>query len=338
MQTIHVELKERSYQIKLARGIISHLKDFMDVNQRIFLITDQGVPTSLVNQVANQFNACVVYPVIQGEGAKSFEVYESCLRSMIKHQFGRHDAVVALGGGVVGDLSGFVAASYMRGIDFIQIPTTTLSQIDSSIGGKVAINVDGVKNCVGAFWQPKLVLIDPDSLHTLTKRHFNNGLVEALKAGCLADEALVSLFEEGEIDENLEEILYRSLMFKKSIVEQDETETGIRRLLNFGHTLGHGIESYYHLSDVYHGEAVALGMMMVIEQPVIKERLKKIYEKLQLKTEIAFDSDKVYEYIRSDKKGKKEGVSMIKLLDWQKPIIEDVPWESVKAMLKGVGQ
>lgn len=334
MKKIRVDLKERSYEILLERGILKKIKAYLDIDRKYFLISDEGVPQSLVDLVSKQLPKCVVHVVRQGEEAKSFDVYEQCLRKMVHAKFTRKDCVLALGGGVVGDLSGFVAATYMRGIDFIQIPTTTLSQIDSSIGGKVAINVDGVKNCVGAFWQPKLVLIDPESLNTLTPRHFNNGLVEALKAGCLADESLLRLFEQENIKENLEEILYRALMFKKKIVEEDETEQGIRKILNFGHTLGHGIESYYHLSEVYHGEAVALGMMLVIEDESIKQRLAKIYQRLNLKMAIEYDVDEVYEFILNDKKGNKETVSMILLPRLQQPEIKEVPWTQVRNLLK----
>lgn len=334
MKSIKMNLGEHSYEIILERGCVHCLHQWLDTEKKTFLVSDSGVPNQLIDRVKRQFKDVIVFIIKQGEESKSFEVYESALRKMLQCGFTRKDQVVALGGGVVGDLSGFVAASYMRGIDFIQIPTTTLSQIDSSIGGKVAINVDGAKNCVGAFWQPKKVLIDPDTLSTLSQRHFNNGLVEALKAGCLADERLIQLFENGKIEENLEEILYRSLMVKKNIVEQDEKETGLRKILNFGHTLGHGIESYYQLCEVYHGEAVALGMMMVIENEVIRNRLKKIYQKLNLKSEIEFDVEEVYEYMKKDKKGNKDTVSMILLPQFQQPIIVEKTWEEAKAMLR----
>ena len=195
-----VDLKERSYPIILERGCTNHLCEHIDVKRKSFVISDDGVPEVWKQRIMEQLEDAVLMVVKQGEAAKSFEVYEQCLREMLKHNFHRKDQVIALGGGVVGDLSGFVAASYMRGIDFIQIPTTTLSQIDSSIGGKVAINVDHVKNCVGAFWQPKIVLIDPDTLNTLPKRHVSNGLIEALNAGCIQDAELFRIFEEEDIE------------------------------------------------------------------------------------------------------------------------------------------
>ena len=144
---------------------------------------------------------------------------------------------------MVGDLAGFAASAYMRGIDFYNIPTTLLSQIDSSIGGKTAINFGGVKNIVGAFYQPKKVLIDPDLLKTLPPRQISNGLAEAIKVGLTSDEKLFDIFENGEIGSRLDEIIVRALTVKKNVVEQDEKEAGLRRILNFGHTVGHGIES-----------------------------------------------------------------------------------------------
>ncbi len=334
MKTICVNLQERSYPIFLERGLLNRLDEVLDLQARTFLITDSGVPAQWVNKVSSQLPNCLVHVVEQGEQAKSFAVYEECIRTMLHHQFSRQDRIIALGGGVVGDLAGFVAASYMRGIDFIQIPTTTLSQIDSSIGGKVAINVDTIKNCVGAFWQPKQVVIDPDTLTTLSHRHFCNGLVEAVKAGFLGDERLVELFETGMIEEHLEEILVRALEFKKSIVEQDEKENGLRRILNFGHTFGHGIESAYHLSQIYHGEAVALGMMMVLDSGVLRERLRQILQQLKVLRGQNWNPKIVYEFMLNDKKGRQEGVSLILLEAMQKPVIQEVSWKTIRAMLE----
>ncbi|MEG0692382.1 MAG: 3-dehydroquinate synthase family protein, partial [Oscillospiraceae bacterium] len=224
----------------------------------------------------------------------------------------RKDLVVALGGGVMGDLAGFVAASYMRGIEFCNIPTTTLSQIDSSIGGKVAINLNGVKNIIGAFYQPSVVIIDHDTLTTLPKRHYNNGLVEAIKAGLIYDKGLYGLFcADDELD--IDEIIYRSLLVKKVVVEQDETEQNLRQILNFGHTIGHGIESVYGLGELLHGEAVAIGMLPMIEDETIKESLKKVYDRLSIKSEIDYDKEKVYDVMTRDKKSNGSSITIVKV-------------------------
>ena len=182
MKKLHVDLKERGYDIVLGHGILKRLAEEIDVGRRVLLVSDTKVPDRWIQLVRSQCPDCVVKIVESGEGAKSFAVWEELLLCMLAHHFVRTDLVIALGGGVVGDLAGFAAACYMRGIDFVNIPTTTLAQIDSSIGGKTAINAGGVKNNIGAFWQPRKVLIDLDVLSTLPRRHYINGLAEELKA------------------------------------------------------------------------------------------------------------------------------------------------------------
>jgi 3-dehydroquinate synthase len=186
----------------------------------------------------------------------------------------------------------------MRGIDFYNIPTTLLSQIDSSIGGKTAINFGGVKNIVGAFYQPKKVLIDPDLLKTLPQRQIANGLAEAVKMSLTSDKDLFELFETQDIEPNLEKIILRSLNIKKAVVEQDEKEAGLRKILNFGHTVGHGIES---ASDLYHGECVALGMLPMCAE-TLRPRLIQVLQKCNLYPVLQYDWDKIAEAAFHDKK------------------------------------
>ena len=328
-----VNLKDKSYPILIQRGLLNQVGQYLEGHRKVMIVTDEGVPEEYARRVLAQCGQGYVERVIQGEGAKSMEVYQQILRRMLKERFSRKDLIVALGGGVIGDLSGFVAATYMRGIEFINIPTTTLSQIDSSIGGKVAINLDGIKNCVGAFWQPKMVLIDPDVLATLPQRHINNGLVEALKAGLIRDESLFELFETDDPMEHIEKILYKSLMMKKKVVEIDEREIGVRRILNFGHTIGHGIESYYHLHDVYHGEAVALGMMKMIKDETIRDRLHPIYQRLNLKEDIDYDRQQVYDFITKDKKIDGGTLTIVLLRKIGEAYLKDIPTEKIKEYL-----
>ncbi len=313
MKVIEVHCTQKSYPIYLGKGILEKCHELVNLDRHVFLITDDGVPSEYLEVIKKQCKGVTVQILKQGEESKGFATYQSCLEKMVENNFTRKDCVVALGGGVVGDLAGFVASTYMRGIDFIQIPTTTLSQIDSSIGGKVAINVNGYKNCVGAFWQPTAVIVDYLVLNTLSKRHYYNGLVEALKAGCLDDPKIVALFEEEQIEDHVEEIIERSILFKKRIVEEDETEQGIRKILNFGHTFGHAIESIFELKGFYHGEAVALGMLWVIDNEEIVERLKRIYEKMNLKTDVKVDPELVMSYLLKDKKKNQKGISLIRI-------------------------
>ena len=299
---IKVDLGENGYDIVLERGALSRISELLRLDRRVLIVTDDGVPAEYAEAVAGASKFPVIVTVKQGEGSKSFLTLEMLCRTMLENNFTRTDCVVAVGGGVVGDLSGFAAASYMRGIDFYNIPTTVLSQVDSSIGGKVAINLDMVKNIVGAFYQPKKVVIDPEVLKTLPRRQISNGLAEAVKMGLTSDGRLFSIFEEGELDDDmLDEIIERSLCVKKSVVEQDEKESGLRKILNFGHTVGHGIESEEALSGLYHGECVGLGMLCMCSDEV-KERLISVLTKLGLPTKLDFDVEKVIKAICHDKK------------------------------------
>ena len=254
----------------------------------------------------------------QGEASKSLKVYGQVLQAMLEFNMTRKDLLVAVGGGVVGDLGGFCAASYMRGIDFVNCPTTTLSQIDSSIGGKTAIDLGETKNIVGAFWQPKVVLVDFDALATLPRRHFVNGLAEAIKAGLIADPELFALFECEHPEENIERIIYRSLRVKKSVVENDEHEQGQRACLNFGHTIGHGIEAVKGVrgrrtNGLFHGECVALGMLPMIEDKSLVRRTRAIYRTLGLPTRTGVDKNKVLSYMQHDKKSAGSTITVIKV-------------------------
>ena len=198
----------------------------------------------------------------------------------------------------------------MRGIDFYNIPTTVLSQVDSSIGGKVAIDLDGVKNIIGSFYQPRAVLIDPDVLATLPPRQIANGLCEAVKMALTSDAALFELFERGEGLSKIDTVIERSLRIKKAVVEQDEKETGLRRVLNFGHTLGHGIEGAEGLHGLYHGECVALGMLPMCA-PAVRERLICVLSALGLPTQIKGDLEKMLEIASHDKKCEGSSISVV---------------------------
>ena len=259
--TIRMNLGEDSYDIIVERGILADVDKHLKLDRRVLVVTDSGVPAQYAKTVAEKCREAVICTVEMGEGSKSLEVFGKLLQTMLDNGFSRKDCVVAVGGGVVGDLSGFAASAYMRGIDFYNIPTTLLSQIDSSIGGKTAINFGGVKNIVGAFYQPKKVIIDPELLKTLPERQISNGLAEAVKMSLTSDKELFGIFENKDINSNIDEIIIRSLNVKKSVVEQDEKEAGLRKILNLGHTIGHGIESSENLSELYHGECVALGMI-----------------------------------------------------------------------------
>lgn len=307
---ISVNLGTDSYDIVVERGILKRAGSYLALNRRVLVVTDAGVPSCYAQAVADACREPILVTVEEGENSKSLATYEKLLKVMLENGFTRKDCVVAVGGGVVGDLSGFVAASYMRGVDFYNIPTTLLSQVDSSIGGKTAVNFCGIKNIVGAFHQPKKVLIDPDVLKTLPQRQIANGLAEALKMSMTFDKELFCLFEEEDVMANLDTIITKSLKIKRDVVEKDEREAGLRKVLNFGHTVGHGIESEEDLHGLYHGECVALGMIPMCS-PSVRQRLIPILEKLGLPIKASFDPEKVYTAMLHDKKTGKDSISVV---------------------------
>ena len=313
-----VKLTDAQSRVIIEKGCHTHLRDYMDFDGRIMVVTDDNIPDSLKETVLSQFDGAILAEVPQGEKAKSLEVYTDLLATLLENGFSRKDGIIALGGGVVGDLAGFVAATYKRGCRFVSIPTTTLAQIDSSIGGKVAINMNGIKNCVGSFYHPQTVFVDTDTLKTLEPRHFYNGLVEAVKAGCICDEQLFGIFKEhaAELDFNspyLEEIITRSLLMKRDVVQQDEKEQHLRKILNFGHTIGHAIESLYNLRDYYHGECVANGMIKIMENEEIKADLTDIFTKMHIPFVTDPDTEKCIEFIKNDKKASGNAIDIVKV-------------------------
>ena len=311
MTTLHLDLGERGYDITVGRGLLAKVGEYFNLSRKVFIVTDSGVPTNYAETVAVSAKESLIITVPMGEGAKSPEVFTHLLTKMVEFGMTRTDCVVAVGGGVVGDLTGFVAASYMRGIDFYNVPTTLLSQVDSSIGGKTAINLGGVKNIVGAFHQPKGVLIDLDTLKTLPKRQVSNGMAEVIKMALTSDSELFSFLEENEIDhENIEKVVVSSLKIKKYIVENDERESGLRKILNFGHTLGHAIEAEEEMRGFYHGECVALGMLATISDEA-RPGLVSALTKAGLPTEYKGNLEHALSFISHDKKCDGSLVSII---------------------------
>ena len=303
---LNLNLPTGGYPIYIERGALDRAGELFSLDRRVLVVTDSGVPADYARRVAAQCYEAHIITVPKGEGSKSLATLEILLDAMLQNGFGRTDCVVAVGGGVVGDLSGFAASTFMRGIDFYNIPTTVLSQVDSSIGGKVAVNFGGVKNIVGAFYQPKAVIIDPDVLSTLPQRQIANGLAEAVKMSLTSDSELFEIFERGEALQNIDTVIERSLRIKKAVVEEDEKESGIRRILNFGHTLGHGIESA-NLEKLYHGECVALGMIPMCA-PDVRARLIAVLQSIGLPTQMEGDLETILQLTMHDKKC--EGISV----------------------------
>ena len=298
------------YNIVIERGSINSLSEYCNTDKKALIVTDSGVPFEYAEAVSKQFKNNIIKVIPQGEISKSFDTYKELLEVLNENAFTRADCIVAVGGGVVGDLSGFTAATYMRGIDFYNIPTTLLSQVDSSIGGKTAIDFGGYKNTVGAFYQPKAVIIDPDVLKTLSKRQFNNGLAESIKMAATSDKELFELIENNNAEDIIDTVIERSLKIKKAVVEEDEKELSLRKVLNFGHTAGHAIETAAGLSQYLHGECVSMGMLAFSSHSV-REKLINVLTKYNLPVKFDFPADEILSALRHDKKAKRDGVNVV---------------------------
>ena len=292
------------YKITIGSGLISRSEEFIPSGGKNFILTDDGVP-GYADAVAARCGG-TVFRVPAGEGSKSAEVFFRVIEAMSSAGLGRRDRLISVGGGIVGDLGGFCASVYMRGIDFYIFPTTLLSQVDSSVGGKNGLDINGIKNQIGTFYQPRGVIIDTDTLRTLPPRQIASGACEALKMAMTSDVDFFELMErDGFTEQSAEEIIYRAVDIKRRVVEADEREGGLRRILNFGHTIGHAIESSAGLGTLTHGECVALGILPMIPEK-LRERVIPVYEKLGLPTQYTCDCGALVKYMEHDKKAEGE--------------------------------
>lgn len=330
---IPVSAKGGDYDIVLEKGAIENVRKYlMKDYSKALIVTDSGVPQIYSKKVSQSVKNSIIHVFPQGESNKNFDTFKQICQKLLSEGFSRNDCVIAVGGGVTGDMAGFAAACYMRGIDFYNVPTTLLSQVDSSIGGKTAIDLDSIKNIIGAFYQPKAVIIDPLVLSTLSERHLKNGLAESIKMAVTFDESLFEIFENGDIEENIEKIIEKSLLIKRAVVQEDEKEAGLRKVLNFGHTIGHGIESSVGLGELYHGECVALGMIAMCEKE-IRQRVVDVLNKVGLPTQFDYDKQKVFEALTHDKKASGDTVTVVKSGKIGSFYFEQLPIDSLKSYL-----
>ena len=308
---LNVNLKDKSYEVIVERGIIKNITPYVDIEKKFLIVSDDRIPNVYINTIKKQLRKVDVVIFPHGENNKSLKNYQLVIDKLIQGDYSRKDYIIALGGGVVTDLAGFVASTYKRGMNLINIPTTTLAMVDASVGGKVALNFDKLKNVIGSFYHPNCILIDIDTLETLPKRHYINGVIEALKTGMIGDKELYNIFFNGDYRDHIEEIIYRSLQYKIKIVEQDEKEENIRKVLNFGHTFGHAYETYFLMKNYLHGEAVALGIVTISKDKPYLEDIKKLFTKWGIKLNINVEKDKIINIIRNDKKCDDDIVDLI---------------------------
>ena len=326
MRNVHVSLGNRSYDIRIASGLITRLGREcarLKLGPRCAIITDTNVGKRYAKTVFNSLATAGFSPALiivqPGEPAKSLKTVQSCYDQLAVHRLERKSFIVALGGGVVGDLAGFLAATYLRGIAFVQAPTTLLAQVDSSVGGKVGVNLNAGKNLVGAFYQPRLVACDLDTLKTLPDREFRAGLAEVIKYGIIYDSKLFAQIERDFLKllkrepRMLAAVVARCCEIKAEIVGRDETEGGPRAILNFGHTIGHAIEAVSGYGRFLHGEAIAIGQVAAakISSSVLGlperdvERIVRLFRRAGLPTTVRFRSGqrpRLFAAMRLDKK------------------------------------
>ena len=312
MNNINIKIAEKQsvYDIIIGNHILCDVKKYFDLNRKILIVTDDNIPKKFIENVKSQIETCYILCLPHGEENKNFNNYQNIIKSLIDNSFTRKDAIIAIGGGMIGDIVAFAASTYMRGIDFYNIPTTLLSQVDSSIGGKTAIDFMNIKNIVGTFYQPKSVLIDTDTLDTLPERELKSGLVESIKVAATFDADFFNFLKNvPSIMENAEEIIYKSLLLKKEVVEKDVNEKGLRKVLNFGHTIGHAIEEYFNYKYL-HGECVGVGMLY-FSSPTVKTEIENILKKYNLPTRFNVEKNKIVEFTKHDKKSNSNSISTI---------------------------
>lgn len=353
MRTLNINLKDNSYNIYFEKDIMHKLHKFLKDNydnRKIAIITDYNLEELYGRELNKSLKEIgfetEIISIKPGEASKSFDTLQEVYRRLSLFKLGRQDLIIALGGGVTGDLGGFAASTYLRGINYIQVPTSLLAQVDSSIGGKVAVDLPWGKNLVGSFYHPKAVFIDMEFLRTLDDRFLHDGLAEVIKYGFISNEGIIRELmrfkDDEELFNNIEDIIYECCRIKKEIVERDEKDFGERMLLNFGHTLGHAVEKYFEYEKYTHGEAVAIGMAQItrktevlsLTQSGTAKFLEEVLKKYGLPYEFPkMDAENVMDTILLDKKSSGEFINLIIVEKPGKAVIKKVQVSDIKKYL-----
>ena len=358
MKLLPVSLGDRSYDIHIAPGRLDDTgklcQQVLPRATRLAVVTDDTVGGLYAHRLlqslwARGYTASVI-SLPAGEQTKSLHNLGVLYDSFMEMGLTRTDAVVALGGGVVGDLAGFAAATILRGVDFVQVPTTLLAQVDSSVGGKVAIDLPAGKNLAGAFWQPRLVVMDPEVLDTLEDKTFSDGMAEVIKYGCIRDAAFFRALEKTPsrraVMENIESVLYTCCDLKRAVVEKDERDTGERMVLNFGHTLGHAYEKAGHYETWTHGQAGAAGMCLAarlgaalgVTPAGVPERVEALVSAFGLPTRIPCTQADYAAAVGLDKKGTGEQITLVLLEDLGRAVLHRMSKRELLGLLEGCAE
>jgi len=359
MERIDVQSKHGKYPILIQAGIFGQAGDWIRrwmPTSQLAIITDTNVGTIYLERLQAALSEAGlenpdVFVIDAGEKSKNLQVVETIYHWLLEKGHDRSSGIIALGGGVVGDLSGFVASTFMRGIPFVQVPTSLLAQVDSSVGGKVGVNVVEGKNLIGSFYAPKGVLIDPKVLETLDLRQFRNGIAEVVKTGAILDANLLqhvaALKDAPESRADWAQVIARCCELKAMVVSQDEEERGLRKILNFGHSFGHGIEQYTEYKTYAHGEAVAIGMILAaqlgqqlgITESKVEEELKALL--MQFSLPIKSVPIPTSEYLAAMKKDKKKSQGLLHLVAVKamgQAVVRPVSFDVIKSFLEEVAE
>ena len=345
----------KRYTIRIERGALDQLGAYcaslFAPGKKAVVITDTHVAPLYLERVSTSLRnagfdvTSCAFPA--GEPSKRLSTIEGIYGHMAQAHITRSDFAVALGGGVTGDMAGFAAASYLRGIPFVLVPTTLLSQVDSSVGGKHGVDLPQGKNLVGAFWQPSFVLIDPDTLNTLSPHFFADGMGEVIKYGCIKRRALFDLLIETEdITSIMEDVIYRCVDIKRDVVERDEFDTGERALLNFGHTFGHALEKLHQYQGLSHGAAVGIGMVMMARlgekagftAPGTADKIAAALEKYHLPVHSDLPLSQIVEATASDKKSTGSSINLVLLKDIGESFVHKVARSDLAALAEGCNE
>ncbi|MDO5602006.1 MAG: 3-dehydroquinate synthase [Oscillospiraceae bacterium] len=356
-RTCQVELGENSYEIRIGEGVLdsagAEIRSIY-TGKKALVLTDENVYALYGGRLQAALAGVGIRPVFKivppGEGHKTMQTLAEILSALAGGGFTREELLIAFGGGVPGDMGGFAAACYMRGIRYVQIPTTLLAQVDSSVGGKTGVDLPEGKNLAGAFWQPRLVLADTDVLATLDDRQFASGMAEVIKYGCIFSKELFGLLEEypdrEKLQKKLPDVICRCCELKRDVVQRDEKETGERMLLNFGHTFGHAIEKLGGYETHTHGEGVAMGMVLAahtgerlgLHGPKEAERIAALCQSFGLPVKPPYPVTEIPKLAAIDKKAEADGVKLILLNGLGKAGVYPMPLPRFEALMQEVEQ
>lgn len=349
MNPIQIHTKN-PYEVRIQPGILQEAGTWIRKIKpaaRLVVVTDSNVAPLYLRTLLHSleqagYRDIPSFTLPAGENTKSLESAGILYQLLSQRKISRDCCLIALGGGVIGDLTGFVASTYLRGIALIQIPTTLLAQVDSSVGGKTAVNLPAGKNLVGTFWQPSLVLCDPDTLSTLPADVFSDGIAEAIKCGMIRDAQLFDCLAQKDPRANLEEIISRCILVKRDVVEQDEQDTAERMLLNFGHTMGHAVENWMQYRQ-RHGQCVATGMVMIVQAQVaagmlpqsVLDQLLAVCQKYRLPTCCDAPLDQLFQICRQDKKNTTNAIRAVLLRGIGDGYVQSFSFEQFQSFLQG---